>query len=84
MVVGVDRILLSVRKHSGIRDPVDVDVEEGHEDSDDEALCLVMRISQGVPQRVDLALHLHDALVRPHNPLIEDDSICGREKVAQV
>ena len=84
MVVGIDRIRLPVGKPPGVGNPIDMDVEERHEDADDEAPRVVVRIAHGVAETVGSALDLHDAFVRAHLSLIEDDPVRGREEVAQV
>ena len=61
-----------------------MNIKERHEDSDDQARRAVIGIPQGIAQRVGSAFDPHDAVIRTHRLLIEDDSIRGREKVAQV
>ena len=84
VVVGIDRRHLRVGKPSGIGDSVDVNVEERHEDSDDEALSFAIGVAHGVPQRIGSTLDLDDAFIRADFSLIQDDPVGGREKVAQV
>src|SRR5262245_20402308 len=83
-VVGVDGIGRLVGEQRGIRDPVDVDVEEGHEDPDDEAWGSEIRISQGVTERVFSALDVQDAFIRRHCLLIKYDSVGRGEETTRV
>ena len=80
-VVRVNRIQLPKREPTGEGDPVDVHVEERHEDSDDETLPIVVGVSQCLPQGVRLPLDLDDGLVRLHRLLIQHHAVGGGEEV---
>ena len=59
-------------------------VKESHEDADHQAVGRVMWIAHGVPQGIRSPLDLHNAFAGTHLPLIENDPVRRREKVAQI
>src|SRR5687767_2545284 len=84
MVVRIDRILLPIREQSGIWDPVDVDVEERHENADHQALGFVPRIAQRIAHAVRFALDVDDRFIRTNRPLVQDDAVRRREEVTGI